>query len=52
MTRPKSDEALAGLVYSLTPKVDVAEASAWYMKPVVLGVIMITGVVILDIIFR
>ena len=52
MTRPKSDADLAGLVYSLTPRTVVAEAGAWYMKPVVLGAIMIAGVVILDIIFR
>ncbi|WP_372782214.1 sodium:solute symporter family protein [Phenylobacterium sp.] len=51
MTRPKPEAELAGLVYSLTPKV-VVEQGAWYMRPVVLGVIMMVAVVILNIIFR
>jgi SSS family solute:Na+ symporter len=50
-TRAKPREELVGLVYSLTPKVE-AERGAWYMRPVTLGVIMIVGVVVLDIIFR
>jgi SSS family solute:Na+ symporter len=51
VTRRQPEEALAGLTYSLTPKIE-AERGPWYTRPVVLGVIMITAVIILDIIFR
>jgi SSS family solute:Na+ symporter len=50
-TRPRPDEELRGLVYSLTPKVG-GETGPWYMRPVVLGVIAIAAVVVLDLIFR
>jgi SSS family solute:Na+ symporter len=50
-TRPKPQEELVGLVYSMTPKIEHAHG-AWYMRPVTLGVIMIVGVVVLDVIFR
>ena len=33
VTRPKPQEELAGLVYSLTPKI-VHEKGPWYMRPV------------------
>jgi len=49
-TRPKPAEELVGLVYSMTPRVE-AERGAWYMRPVVLGVIMMVGVIVLDVIF-
>jgi solute:Na+ symporter, SSS family len=51
MTRPKADTELVGLVYSLTPR-DRSEHGAWYMRPVVLGVIMMVGVIVLNVIFR
>jgi SSS family solute:Na+ symporter len=51
MTRPKAEGELTGLVYSLTPKI-VRETGPWYMRPVVLGVIMIAATVILNLIFR
>ncbi|WP_309604427.1 sodium:solute symporter family protein [Phenylobacterium sp.] len=51
VTKPKPQEDLVGLVYSMTPKVQHTHG-AWYMRPVTLGVIMIVGVVVLDIVFR
>ena len=51
VTKPKPQEDLVGLVYSMTPKVQHTHG-AWYMRPVTLGVIMIVGVVALDIVFR
>jgi SSS family solute:Na+ symporter len=51
VTRRQPDEALAGLTYSLTPKVE-GERGAWYTRPVVLGVIMIAAVIVLNVIFR
>ena len=51
VTAPQTEEKLAGLVYSLTPKIS-AEHGAWYMRPVVLGVIMLAAALILNIIFR
>jgi SSS family solute:Na+ symporter len=48
--RTKTDEELKGLVYSLTPKVKDDEA-AWYLRPAVLGVVLLAGCVILNIIF-
>jgi SSS family solute:Na+ symporter len=50
-TRPKSEASLAGLVYSLTPKI-TDERGRWYLSPVALGVIMLAGVIALDIVFR
>jgi SSS family solute:Na+ symporter len=48
--RTKTDEELKGLVYSLTPKIK-DEEEAWYLRPAVLGVVLIAGCVILNIIF-
>jgi SSS family solute:Na+ symporter len=50
-TRPKLEAELAGLVYSLTPKVG-GETAPWYMRPVALGVVLIAAVVVLNLIFR
>jgi len=50
-TRPKPDSELVGLVYSLTPKIDVAKGP-WYMNPVLLGVILIFATIALNLIFR
>ncbi len=48
--RTKGDEELKGLVYSLTPKLH-DEETAWYRKPAALGVVLLAGCVILNIIF-
>jgi SSS family solute:Na+ symporter len=48
--RTKTDEELKGLVYSLTPKIKDEEA-AWYLRPAVLGMVLLAGCVILNIIF-
>ncbi|MBS0361585.1 MAG: sodium:solute symporter family protein [Proteobacteria bacterium] len=50
-TRPHPEAELAGLVYSLTPKIDEAQGS-WLFRPVTLGVVMIAAVVVLNLIFR
>ncbi len=49
--RTKTDEELTGLVYSLTPKIK-AEGAAWYLRPAVVGSILLVGCIILNIIFR
>jgi SSS family solute:Na+ symporter len=48
--RTKTDEELKGLVYSLTPKLKDDEA-AWYLRPAVLGVVLLACCVILNLIF-
>jgi solute:Na+ symporter, SSS family len=48
--RTKTDEELKGLVYSLTPKIKDEEV-AWYLRPAVLGVVLLACCVILNIIF-
>ena len=47
----KSDADLKGLVYSLTPKIKDHE-QAWYLRPAVLGIVLLICCVILNIIFR
>ena len=49
--RTKTDEELKGLVYSLTPKLKVEEKQ-WYLRPAVVGVLLLIGCAILNIIFR
>jgi SSS family solute:Na+ symporter len=56
MTRPKTDEELKGLVYSLTPKEDRTEVAqegdhGWYRKPTLLAGISLVMVIALNIIF-
>jgi solute:Na+ symporter, SSS family len=48
--RTKTDEELKGLVYSMTPKI-VDEEKSWYMRPATLGIVLLVGCVILNIIF-
>jgi SSS family solute:Na+ symporter len=48
--RSKTDEELKGLVYSLTPKIKDHE-QAWYLRPAVLGTILLACCVILNYIF-
>jgi len=49
-SRTKSDAELKGLVYSLTPRLKDEEKS-WYLKPAVLGVILLFCCVVLNVIF-
>jgi SSS family solute:Na+ symporter len=48
--RTKSDEELKGLVYSLTPRLK-EEGQAWYLRPAVLGVVLLICCGVLNIIF-
>jgi SSS family solute:Na+ symporter len=48
--RTKTDEELKGLVYSLTPRLK-DDAQAWYLRPAVIGVVLLAACVILNIIF-
>ena len=50
-TRPRPDAELHGLVYALTPRIHT-ETSAWYLRPLMLGAIMIAAVILLNVIFR
>ena len=49
-TRPRPEQELVGLVYSLTPK-PVETDQHWYQKPSVLAVIVLTVTLALNIIF-
>jgi SSS family solute:Na+ symporter len=49
--RTKTDEELKGLVYSLTPKVKVEEKE-WYLRPAVVGTLLLLCCVVLNVIFR
>lgn len=49
-TKPKPDEELKGLVYSLTEKQPISHGR-WYMHPVTLGVVLLLATVLLNIIF-
>lgn len=49
-SRTKSDEDLKGLVYSLTPKIKDTER-AWYLRPAVLGCILLVACVMMNLIF-
>lgn len=48
--RTKTDEELTGLVYSLTPKIVDQEAS-WWLRPSVIGTLLLIGCVILNVVF-
>jgi SSS family solute:Na+ symporter len=49
--RTKTDEELKGLVYSLTPKLKDDE-KAWYLRPAVLGVVLLGCCLVLNLMFR
>ncbi len=49
-TKPKSDEELRGLVYSLTEKVYGTE-KRWYLRPAPLSIILLVITILLNIIF-
>jgi len=48
--RTKTDEELAGLVYSLTPKI-VDQEQSWHLRPSVIGIILLLCCVVLNVIF-
>jgi len=48
--RTKSNEELKGLVYSLTPKLKDDE-KAWYLRPAVLGIVLLVCCAILNVLF-
>lgn len=50
-TRAPDPARLTGLVYSLTPKVG-AEAGKWWFSPLFLAAVVLTGALVLNIIFR
>jgi SSS family solute:Na+ symporter len=50
VTRPRAENELVGLVYSLTPK-PREEGQKWYMKPSVLAVIILAVTLLLNIVF-
>ena len=49
-TRTKTDGELTGLVYSLTEK-PKSEDEPWYMRPAILGVLILAATLVLNIIF-
>jgi len=49
-TKPRPDEELRGLVYSLTPKPEDGTV-AWYQRPVILAAIVLTIALLLNVIF-
>ncbi|MEJ7618095.1 MAG: hypothetical protein WKF30_14295 [Pyrinomonadaceae bacterium] len=51
LTRPRPESELVGLVYSLTER-PREENAPWYKRPVILGVIVLTLTLALNIIFR
>jgi SSS family solute:Na+ symporter len=48
--RTKTDQELTGLVYSLTPKT-VEHGEAWYLKPALLGGVVLAATLALNVIF-
>jgi solute:Na+ symporter, SSS family len=50
-TRPRAQQDLKGLVYSLTPRLRAA-GERWYARPAVLGACVLAGALILNFIFR
>src|SRR4051812_20770629 len=49
-TKPKPEEELKGLVYSLTERKSIAK-TRWYLNPVTIGVILLLATILLNIIF-
>jgi SSS family solute:Na+ symporter len=50
--RNKSDAELQGLVYSLTPRSTADAGESWYMRPVLVGMIVLGATLLLNILFR
>jgi SSS family solute:Na+ symporter len=51
VTRPRGEQELKGLVYSLTPRLR-ADGERWYARPAVLGACVLAGAIVLNYIFR
>jgi SSS family solute:Na+ symporter len=51
VTRAPDEARLVGLVHSLTPKPSEAD-QPWYARPATLGLVVLAGAVVLNIIFR
>jgi solute:Na+ symporter, SSS family len=51
LTRAPEESKLTGLVYSLTPR-PPEEPLAWYARPASLAIIVVTGTLLLNIVFR
>ncbi|NGY05927.1 hypothetical protein [Solimonas terrae] len=49
-SRPRADHELAGLVYSLTPKLQRVE-SRWWIRPKVLAIFVLSLAFILNVLF-
>jgi SSS family solute:Na+ symporter len=49
-TKPKPEDSLRGLVYSLTER-PKDQASNWYTSPMFLGLVVLTITIILNIVF-
>ena len=49
-TKPKSDEELKGLVYSLT-NIQKGAKKRWYLNPVVLSILLLAATILLNLIF-
>jgi solute:Na+ symporter, SSS family len=50
LTRPKPDDAMRGLVYSLTERPKATEAK-WYARPAVLAVVVLAATIVLNVVF-
>jgi len=50
ITRPRAENELAGLVYSLTPRLRETDR-AWYARPAVLGAGVLAATLLLNLIF-
>ncbi|MHB8816438.1 MAG: sodium:solute symporter family transporter, partial [Steroidobacteraceae bacterium] len=51
VTRPRAEQELKGLVYSLTPRLG-ADGERWYARPAVLGACVLAGAIVLNFVFR
>jgi SSS family solute:Na+ symporter len=52
LTRPRPEDELRGLVYSLTPRAGSTDAQlTWYTRPAVLAAFVLGATVILNIVF-
>ncbi len=50
--RNRTDAELQGLVYSLTPRPTSNAAEVWYKRPVLVGMLVLTATLLLNILFR
>jgi SSS family solute:Na+ symporter len=50
LTRPKADDAMQGLVYSLTERLS-GRGVVWYKKPAVLGAVVLAATILLNLVF-